>query len=101
MFAIHANGLDLGTVFLILIPLVLLVQLLLCFKVKPLIIRLLPALILALITALLLIATLISNGWGSVGYLILTVWSAILLAACGVGWAIWGISRLIKKIKSK
>lgn len=101
MFDIHAGGLDLGTVFLILIPLLLLVQLLLCFKMKPLIIRLLPALILALITALLLIATLISNGWGSLGYLILTLWAAILLAACGIGWAVWGISRLIKYIKSK
>ena len=101
MFDIHANGLDLGTVFLILTPLLLLVQLLLCFKVKPLIIRLLPALILAAITALLLIATLISNGWNSLGYLILTLWAAILLAACGVGWAVWGISRLIKHIKSK
>ena len=101
MFDIHAGGLDLGTVFLILIPLVLLAQILLCFMVKPLIIRLLPAAILALITALLLIATLISNGWDSVGYLILTVWSAIQLAACGIGWAVWGISRLIKHIKSK
>ena len=101
MFDIHAGGLDLGTVFLILTPLLLLVQLLLCFKVKPLIIRLLPAAILAVITALLLIATLISNGWGSLGYLILTLWAAILLAACGIGWAVWGISRLIKHIKSK
>ena len=101
MFDIHANGLDLGTVFLILIPLVLLVQLLLCFKVKPLIIRLLPAVVLAAITALLLIATLISNGWDSLGYLILTLWAAVHLAACGVGWAVWGISRLIKHIKSK
>lgn len=101
MFDIHAGGLDLGTVFLILIPLLLLVQLLLCFKVKPLIIRLLPSLILAAITALLLIATLASNGWNSLGYLILTLWAAILLAACGVGWAVWGISRLIKHIKSK
>ena len=101
MFDIHADGLDLGSVLLIITLILLLAQIILCFKVKRLIIRLAPAAILAAITTLLLIATLTSFGWNSLGYLILTLWAAVLLAACGLGWAIWGISRLIKHIKSK
>ena len=92
MFDIHANGLDLGTVFLILTPLLLLVQLLLCFKVKPLIIRLLPVLILAAITALSFIAAQIAGPWDNLGYAAMFSWTASLLIDCGIGWAVWGIA---------
>lgn len=100
MFDIHAGGLDLGTVLLIAAPLLLLAQILICFKVKPLIIRLAPVVILSAVTALLLIASCTASGWDGLGYLILTVWAAVLLAACGIGWAVWGISRLIKHEKN-
>lgn len=99
MMDIHAGSLNLGEILMFLvIPLTFVVQLLLCFRVKSLIIRLIPSAIFAVITALLFIGAITAGGWEGIGYLILAVWAAVLLAACLIPWGIYLICKLIKKI---
>ena len=82
--------------------LILSVQLLLCFRVRALAARLAPAVISAVLFAgFMLLSLTVGNGWHALAFLLCALWAAILLAACGLGWAVWGISRLIKYIKSK
>lgn len=77
-----------------------LVQLLLCFKVKNIAIRLIPAVILFALTTFFFVMTYYSSGWDSVGYVILSLYSGLLLFMSAVGWVIWLIVRILKKIKS-
>lgn len=102
MMDIHAGSVNLGEVFLfLLIPLCFIIQLILCFRVKQLIIRLAPAALFAVITALLFIAALASSGWDGIGYLILAIWFAALLGACLLPWAIYLINKIIKKLSAQ
>ena len=69
-------------------------QLLLCFKVRRLFIRLLPVLVLS-IPAILFVGMLVaSSGWVRLGYLFLTMFAGFMLLMCGIGWSIWAIARL-------
>lgn len=75
------------------------IQLVLCFKVKSFVIRLIPAILFAIIGAALLIEAFTSGGWERIGYLLFAIYVGILLLACGIGWAIWGISQLFKALE--
>ena len=102
MFDIHVGSLNIGEVLLVAVtPLTLLIQLLLCFKVKSLTVRLAPAAILALLLADFLVQMFLAGGMGGIAYLIFSLWVLVLLAVCGIAWAVWGISRLIRYLKSK
>ncbi len=102
MFDIYIGSLNVGEILLFAIPaLAFLIQLLLCFKVRSLTIRLAPTAVFALLFADFLAMMFVNGGSGGITYLILSLWDLIPLAACGVGWAVWGISRLIKQFKSK
>ncbi|MBQ2879152.1 MAG: hypothetical protein IJE27_00495 [Anaerotignum sp.] len=74
------------------------VQLLLCFKVKSRIFRLLPVIILSALTAVLVICGLVYQGWDGLGYILIAVFTGCMLFMCGVGWGIWAI---IHKHKAK
>ena len=78
---------------LILSVLMLALQLLLCFKVKKLLLRLLPAILFAILTMAFFVLIFLSEGWDSVGFLLLAICSAALLLFCGIGWGIWAILR--------
>ncbi len=71
------------------------IQLLLCFKARRLIVRLLPVLLLLLATVILAVMLFTADGWDAFGYLILIYISGGMLAVCGLGWGIWGLSKLI------
>ena len=73
------------------------VQLLLCFKVKKLFVRLLPPLVLAATTVFLFILMRMKTDWDAIGYAILGVFSGVLLVFSGIAWGIWAIVKLIKK----
>lgn len=90
-----------GAVISLLMAAVLIVQLLLCFKVKSLAIRLIPAVILFALTTFLFVMTYYSSGWDSVGYVILSTYTGCMLSMSAIGWVIWLIVRIIKKKKSK
>lgn len=76
------------------------IQLLLCFKVKPVFLRLLPSILLTGTTILLFAMMATSRDWDAIGYAVLGVFSGVLLIFSGIGWGIWAIVRCIKKKKS-
>lgn len=73
------------------------IQLLLCFKVKPIILRLLPSILLTGTTILLFAMMAASRDWDAIGYAVLGVFSGVLLIFSGIGWGIWGLVALIRK----
>ena len=75
------------------------VQLLLCFKVKKLFLRLLPSFVLTATTIFLFIMMRITTDWDAIGYAILFVFSGVLLIFCGIAWGVWAIVKFIKKRK--
>ena len=75
------------------------IQLLLCFKVKPVFLRLLPSILLTGTTILLFAMMAASRDWDAIGYAVLGVFSGVLLIFSGIGWGIWAIVRCIKKKK--
>jgi len=72
-------------------------QLALCFKVRKLGIRLLPAIIIFILTVSSFIAMATSTGWDVLLYLIFSVYLSIALLVCGIAWATWAIVRKIRK----
>lgn len=73
------------------------IQLLLCFKVKPIFLRLLPSMLLTGTTILLFAMMAASREWDAIGYAVLGVFSGVLLIFSGIGWGIWGLVALIRK----
>lgn len=66
-------------------------QLLLCFKVKKRLLRLIPVILFAAATAVFFLLTFLSEGWDSIGFLLLAVFAAALLLTSGIGWGIWAL----------
>ena len=77
------------------------IQLLLCFKVKRISLKLVPLIILTLTTVFLFIMMRMAKDWDAIGYAILFVFSGVLALSSLLGWVIWGIVKLIKKIRRK
>ncbi len=78
------------------------VQLILLFKGKYIIIKLLPVILLVTAGIVCFIGLLLSTGWDAIGWLLLVVFAIIFLCVCAGAWAIYGIVKLIKLIvKSK
>ena len=91
---------DMGYTALILIAsvvIVLPVQLFLCFKVRNLVIRLLPVIILSVLIGIFVIMVFFAHDLRVVGYLLLAVYAGIMIFFCGIGWGIWAITKKIKK----
>lgn len=76
---------------------VIIVQFLLCFKVKRIVLRLLPTAVLFAATAVFLVLTVITEGLDVIGYLLLTVYTGAMLISCGVVWGVFAIVKLIKR----
>ncbi len=72
-------------------------QLLLCFKVKSQLLRLLPVLLLLIAGVVFMALASSSEGWDGLGYLILALYCAFMLLACGIAWVIWTLIHYIKK----
>ena len=79
--------------------LVLAVQLLLCFKVKNVFLKLIPAVLLVTSTIGWYIQSNSPDPWAVLAYRVLSVFSFIWLIVCGVCWGIWGITRIRSKKK--
>lgn len=73
------------------------IQLLLCFKAKRRMIRLLPVIILSVLTVFFLVMAVTATGWDGIGYIFLAIFISFMLLACGIGWGIWAIIRFVKK----
>ncbi len=73
------------------------VQLILLFKVKFIIIKLLPAILLVIAGIVCFIGMSLTNGWDVLGWFLLLVFAIIYLCVCAGAWLIYGIVKLIKK----
>lgn len=73
------------------------VQLLLCFKAKKTLVKLLPVALLAVATIVLYIIAHNVGGWDALGYLFFVVLCFGLLVVCGLCWGAWA---LIKKVNT-
>lgn len=97
MFDVHWGDLELtaftlGAALLLVLPL----QLVLCFKVRRRALRPLPAVLFAGAAVVFLLMSAAVSDWTGVFYLVLAIFSGILLAACGLGWGIWAAARRLK-----
>ena len=72
-------------------PLLLLFQLLLCFKVKSLFVRMFPVGFLGVVCSWFVGLSLYVPGWDSLGYTILAIANGFMLFVCALGWGIWGL----------
>lgn len=85
---------DATTVFAFaMVVLVLILQLLLCFKTKYLLIKLIPVILLIISTVVFCVLSACIGGWDSFGYLFFALLSFGLLFVCGFVWIIWAIGR--------
>lgn len=73
------------------------VQLLLCFKVKSLAIRLTPIIILSVLVALFIVLWLSTSGWDGLFYAFFAIVVGFMIFMCGIGWAIWAVAYGLKK----
>lgn len=98
MFDIGIGEVDITTLIaLAAVFVVLPLQFLLCFKVKNLLVRLLPSIILVVATVMFFALMFTSQDWDAVGYAIFAVFSGSLLIITGIVWGIWVIVSVVQK----
>ena len=73
------------------------IQLLLCLKVKRLMIRLLPLVILSILVIIWIVMSLAIPGWDGLGFVFLAIFIGIMILMCGIGWGIWALVNQAKK----
>ena len=101
MFDIWIGEVEISSLIIIAaVVLVLPLQLLLCFKVKNLLTRLMPSMLLTATTILLFAMVPTTQDWDAIGYAMLGVLSGVLLFFSGLGWAIWAIVCFVQKRKA-
>ena len=76
------------------------VQLLLCFKAKSRLARLIPIILFCALGVASTLMALNATGWDNVGYIFFAIYAALMILLCGIGWGIWGIVN-IKRKRSK
>lgn len=77
-------------------------QLFLCLKVKKMILRLIPTVVTALSTVVLFVlATMITEGWDAIGYLILAICAGAFFCACVLAWLIYLVIWLLRRSAQK
>ena len=100
MFDVYIGDVNLTLILIIFsILLILPCQLLLCFKAKKVLVRLIPSFIFIFSSALFIILSRTAMDWSALFYIICAVYSGILLLMCVVGWIIFGIIKAVKGIK--
>jgi hypothetical protein len=102
MFDIWIGEVNLTTLVLIFSVFILLPwQLLLCFKVKRIVLRLLPSIVLFAATAIFFAFIYIADGWDSIGYLFFALYTGFMLLVCGIAWLVSTIVRIVARARRK
>lgn len=99
MIDININEIDVRLI--IIFILVLMFQLFLCYKAKKISVKLMPVILLVISTIVLYVLAVIIGGWDGFFLVSYAIFSFILLLASGLGWAIWLIWAIVKKIRDK
>jgi len=76
------------------------IQLILCFKAKRLLVKLLPVALLAVTTIIFSALMLTARDWTAFGYAILAVFYGVLLLFGAIAWGIWAIAKQVKRKKA-
>ena len=98
MFDVWIGDIELIKAVLVLSGVVLLlIQLLLCFKVKNKVIRLLPAILLFIFTIFFIAMASTATDWENLGYIFPTIFIGFMWLVCGMAWGIWASIKLISK----
>ena len=79
------------------VVLVMAIQLLLCFKAKKTLVKLLPALLFAVVTVVFYVIAITAKDWEGFAYGMIAVCTAVLLFFSAVAWLIYAIVRLAKR----
>lgn len=102
MFDAHFGEANLTVLVLVLsIVLILPVQYWLCLHSRPLLVRLLPALIFALGAAACVVLAYCAADWDALFYALFAVYCGLLLAASALGWLLWAILRAWKRRRAE
>lgn len=100
MFDVWIGDIEFTTAVLVFSVIVLLlIQLLFCFRVKNKVIRLLPVILLSIFTIFWVVMASTATGWDNLGYIFLAVFIGFMWLMCGMAWGIWAIIKLAKKKK--
>lgn len=100
MFDVWIGDMELIKVVLVLsVGVLLLIQLLLCFKVKNKNIRLLPVILLSIVTIFFVAMASTATDWENLDYIFPAIFIGFMWIACGMVWGIWAIIKLVKKKK--
>ena len=98
MFDIWLGDIELTTLTIIVsIAILLPVQLLLCFKVKSLAVRLAPIIILSALMTLFVVLWLSTTGWGKLAHAFFAAFVGFMIFMCGIGWGIWAVVHGLKE----
>ena len=76
------------------------IQLVLCLKVRLIIVKLIPIMVAVVAGIVFFIGMCLSNGWDVLGYFALLIYAFIALGVCAIAFIVYGIICLIKKIKN-
>lgn len=96
---IYIGWVGVSLVVMIVPPVILIIQLWLCFSNKPLIIKLVPSAINLAVFLITLTILLKGEDWSLIIWLVIAIYACFLFACCGIGWAVYGIARLIKALR--
>lgn len=100
MFDVWIGDIDLTTAVGFFSIVILLIQLLFCFKVRNTVIRLLPVILFSIFTIFFVAMASTSTGWDNLGYIFITIFIGDMWLMCGMAWGIWAIIKFIKKKKT-
>ncbi len=98
MFDLWVGDVNLVPIFLaVSVCVVLPIQLLLCFKVKSRIVRLIPIFLSVISLIFFTVMFFITSDWSKIAHLIFIIYSLFLLLMCGLAWLVFAISRRMRK----
>ena len=76
--------------------LIIAIQLILCFKAKKLLIKLLPAILSAAAAIVFCVLAFTVRDWSALVYIVFAFFAGVMLISSGIAWGIWAIIRLAK-----
>lgn len=89
-------------VFLLIIStLTLIIQLLLCFKIRNKFIKIIPIILFVISAIIFSVLIFVLDDWNSIGCLLLAIGSLFLIFVCCIGWIIWRFNMKLEKEKLK
>lgn len=92
------NGIDITIVFILFALLVVFpIQILLCFKVKKLWLKLIPIIVSVVLTIACVVMHFIATGWDALGWLFFVIYGVSSIIICTLGWLTWFVLKKFRR----